>query len=211
MTAAGGFHIATGLDVLPPKSGKAYPIPCDEWELLKNKLEKVSSPPWFYQTVGSVLSGVAGSMLVTILSDTLPQGGQSNARVVAYATVMVSAVCASLSFLFAHQQRDLKVAYVSEVIQQMQIIQNRYETSVTTTTVETLVITSARYGARGMFTDVTEILRKQVQNSTLVTAVGNHICGDPAPNVAKTLEVKYSHNGNSMEKSVEEGGTLSLP
>jgi len=59
MSDTGSFHISTGLDVLPPKSGKAYPIPCDEWELLKGKLTKVSETPWFFQTAGSILAGVA--------------------------------------------------------------------------------------------------------------------------------------------------------
>lgn len=122
-----GLHLSTGLDVLRPKSGNAFPIPCDEWELLKSRLKKVSSPRWFYQTAGSVLAGVAGSMLVTVLSGTLPPSPQSDARVVAWATIAASSICAGLSFLFAHNQRDLQAVYVSEVIQQMTIIENRYE------------------------------------------------------------------------------------
>lgn len=211
MSDAGGLYISSGLDVLRPKSGKAYPIPCDEWELLKGKLAKVSSPPWFYQTVASVLFGVAGSMLVTILSGTLPTATQSNARVVAWSTVIVATLCGLLSLLFSHQQRRLQVVYAREVVQQMEVIQNRYESTVTTLSSETLGITFARYGAEDRFADVTEILRKEIRNSSLNVAVGNHICGDPCPNVPKRLEVNYSHNGVNKEKSVDEGGTLVLP
>jgi hypothetical protein len=178
--------------------------------LLKGKLTKVSETPWFFQTAGSILAGVAGSMFVTILSGTLPSPPQSNARVVAWSTVIASAICSILSFVFAEQQRDLHAVYVSEVVQQMKIIENRYET-VVNTIVETFTLISARYGGGGKFTDVTEILRKQIRNSTLIVAVGNHLCGDPNPGFNKTLIVKYSQNGVNVEKIIEEGGTLKLP
>lgn len=203
-----GIHISSGLDVLRPKSGNAYPIPCDEWDLLKSKLTKVALPPWFYQTVGSVLMGVAGSMLVTILSGTLPAAGQSNARVIASSTVIVATVCGLLSFLFAHKERDLQAVYISEVIQQMSVIENRYEAS---TYGGTLILISALYGANDKFGDVTEILQGQVYNAALVAAVGNHLCGDPIPNTPKKLIVKYSYNGLTQEKTVPEGFILRLP
>jgi hypothetical protein len=125
---SGGFHISQGLDVLQPRSGKAYPIPCEEWELLKERLERVSTPPWICQTAGSILAGVALSTFVVILTNTLPLP-PSFARVIAWAVVAVSALGSVLSYYFGYRERDIQAIYVRDVIKQMQVIERRYEQS----------------------------------------------------------------------------------
>lgn len=94
---SGAFHISQGLDVLQPKSGKAYPISCEEWELIKERLGRVSTPPWICQTAGSLLAGVALSTFVVIVTGTLPDA-HSIARIVAWAVVVVSVLGSVLSY-----------------------------------------------------------------------------------------------------------------
>lgn len=122
-----GFHISQGLDVLTPKSGDAYPIPCDEWEFLKDKLGQVSEPPWLYQNASSLLGGVGLATLVTIIMGLLPPLAQSHALVIAWAVVAVMIICSLACLHFAKEQRKMRSVHVSDVIKQMQIIERRYE------------------------------------------------------------------------------------
>lgn len=215
MTETGGFRISQGLDVLAPKSGNAYPIPCDEWEFLKGKLRQVSTSPWIYQTAASLFGGVGITTLVTILTGTLPPPPQSQALVIAWAVVAVSTVCAFACFFFADQQRGMRSVHVADVITQMELIERRYErlegTAVQASLKTTLTIVSARYGIAGRYSDVTSVLAQRVDMSGLRVIVGNHLAPDPCPGIPKELVVEYDHNGQRCSKTVAENDTLSIP
>jgi hypothetical protein len=59
-----------------------------------------------------------------------------------------------------------------------------------------LRITSAMYGAKGRFKDVTDIIENNVVEDHLEMRVDNStLGGDPAPGVVKTLEIYYNYNG----------------
>lgn len=121
------FHISTGLDILPPKAGKAFPIPCDEWEFLKAKLKRVTAAPMGYQEAASLFSGVSLSTLVTIWTGAFVPSPQSQAKIVAWAVVAVSGIVAIACYFFARKEKSLKADYVQEVITQMEIIERRYD------------------------------------------------------------------------------------
>jgi len=213
MTETGGFRISQGLDVLAPKSGNAYPIPCDEWEFLKGKLRQVSTQPLIYQTAGSLLTGAGISTFVTILIGTLPPLSQSPARVIAWAVVVVEMICAAC-FFFAHQQRRMGSVHVSDVITQMELIEQRYEpfeavAGQTNSTI--LTILSARYGAATTYVDVTSALAQRLDRHGLHVVVGNQLAGDPCPGTPKQLAVDYEHNGQRHNKTVAEGDMLMIP
>ena len=119
----GTIKMSQGLDVLQPRSGEAYPIPCEEWEFLKSKIRLMSDSPWFYQTVGSALIGAAISTALALLFATLSEKQQ----IIAWAAVVVTAVCGSLALLFAQQQKKVRQVQASDVLIQMEIIEKRYE------------------------------------------------------------------------------------
>src|SRR6266478_6052003 len=48
MTETGGFRMSQGFDVLPPRSGNAYPIPCEEWDDLKARASRLSNELWVF-------------------------------------------------------------------------------------------------------------------------------------------------------------------
>lgn len=128
MSDTSGFRISQGLDVLPPKSGNAYPIPCDEWNFLKGKLGLVSDSPWMYQNLASLFVGVGLATFVTIIMGLLPPLSQSSyAIVIAWAVVAVMVICGLTCLHFAQQQKKMRSVHVSEVIRQMEIIERRYE------------------------------------------------------------------------------------
>ena len=119
----GSFKVSQGFDVLQPRSGEAYPIPCEEWDFLKGKLKSIATTPWFYQTVGSALIGAAISTGLTALFATLTD----KQAIIAWAAVSVTTVCGVLSLLFAHQQKGVYRAHAADVLTQMELIERRYE------------------------------------------------------------------------------------
>ena len=127
MNDTSGFHISLGLDVLTPKSGNAYPIPCDDWDFLKGKLRQVSEPPWVYQNAAPLLFGVGLATLATIITGTLPPlSSSSQAIVIAWAIVAVTSTCGLVCLHFAKEQKKMRSAHVADVIVQMEIIERRY-------------------------------------------------------------------------------------
>ena len=127
MTAEPSFRMTQGYDVLAPRSSEAYPIPCDEWEFLKDKLKQLAEGPWFFHTVGSALIGAGFSTLIAILLGSFPSDTAFKAFVVAWAVVVVTILCGGACLYFGREQRSIKGAKAGEVLRQMEIIERRYE------------------------------------------------------------------------------------
>jgi Na+/melibiose symporter-like transporter len=127
MNQDGGFHMSQGLDVLPPKSGPAYPIPCVEWDALKDHARRLSPEPWFFHTVGSILLGSSFATWITIVVGTFDKPDQAKAHIIAWAVVGVTLLSGLLCMLFAHKERDVKRQRASDLITQMDLIERRFE------------------------------------------------------------------------------------
>lgn len=121
------FHVSQGLDVLTPRSGEAFPILCDEWDVLKKRIGSLSSEPWFFHTVGSVLIGACISTFVAILLGTFAASAQQTARVIAWAVVAVSLISGALCLMFADKERAVQRVRASDVVTQMDLIEKRFE------------------------------------------------------------------------------------
>jgi len=75
-----------------------------------------------------------------------------------------------------------------------------------------LQIVRAYYGLNNRTNDVSQLLRSQVRNNTLVIQVNNqNMGGDPAPGGDKVLTVIYRVNGREQSTTVKEGNTLRIP
>jgi len=82
----------------------------------------------------------------------------------------------------------------------------------TTVNSSKLLITSARYGAATSWVDVTaELMAKSTGQGLVVPVSNEEFGGDPCPNVAKTVEVTYQHQGLLQSVSAAEGSMLRLP
>jgi len=213
MTDPGPFRMSQGYDVLQPKTGRAYPVPCDEWDLLKRKLGQVSSAPWAYHTIGSLLGGAGISTFVMILLGTFPPVSSSPAKIIAWAVVAVCGICSIACFFFADQQRKVQVVQVSDVVTQMELIERRYEavSRGEGRSSSSIKILSAKYGANQKYTDLTAILASRLSGGTLSVNAENDLAGDPCPNVLKELVVEYEQDGKRLTKRVSEHEVLSLP
>lgn len=126
---AGGFQVSQGLDVIPPKSGKAYPIPCDEWALIKAKISKMTTEPWFFHTIGSLLFGAAITTFLSILLGTFSLPAQQRSLDIAWSVVAVTAISGVLCLMFAHKERGAQRDRAGEVVSQMELIEKRYDDS----------------------------------------------------------------------------------
>ena len=127
MSEQDGFQLSQGLTVLSPRSGKAYPIPCDEWKLIKDRISKISTEPWFFHTFGSVLVGAGLSTLIAIILGSFNSSNQPNATVIAWGVVVATSLSGGLCLLFAHQERATKREQATDVVSQMLLIEQRYE------------------------------------------------------------------------------------
>ena len=123
----GNVQLSQGYEVLSPKTGKAYPVLCEEWDFIREKVEKITDQPWLFQTIGSVLLGASLSTFVSILLGTFPDESKSRAIIVAWAVLAVTLISGIVCLFFALQQRAIRQTQKSDVITQMDIIEKRYE------------------------------------------------------------------------------------
>ncbi|MCY2993535.1 MAG: HEAT repeat domain-containing protein [Planctomycetota bacterium] len=76
-------------------------------------------------------------------------------------------------------------------------------------------IIKAEYGADGKFKDVTQTVRKQVRDFSLIILpapdYNSAFGGDPASGVVKQLKIQYRLNGKPGEASFPENATIMLP
>jgi hypothetical protein len=75
-----------------------------------------------------------------------------------------------------------------------------------------LQIVRAFYGINNRTNDVSQLLRSQIRNNSLVLQVNNrNLGGDPAPGADKVLTVIYRFGGREQTATVKEGNTLRIP
>jgi hypothetical protein len=129
MTGPGNYQLSQGLEVLQPRSGEAYPILCDEWVILKEKISRMTTEPWFFHTVGSLLLGAALSLLTAILLGSWNSCEQQRTLVIAWAAMATTAISGLLCLFFAYKERAVFRERARDLIIQMTFIERRFERS----------------------------------------------------------------------------------
>jgi hypothetical protein len=125
----GNLQLSQGYEVLPPKSGKAYPVLCDEWCFLKAKLNNAKWQPWILQSTSFLFFGVSLTSLVSILFGSVSPGHPGNGITLAWAVFASSGAIGLACICLAFKQRKIQRSQVSEVVKQMELIEKRYEQS----------------------------------------------------------------------------------
>ena len=110
---------------MQPRESKVYPIPCDEWGFLKNKIAGLASEPWFFQGLAWLLIGSGVTTGISIVLGAIDSTKPTNI-IIAWAVTIVTAVCGVLCLLFAWLRKGDKRTLASEVAAQMEIIENRF-------------------------------------------------------------------------------------
>ena len=128
------FQISQGYDVLPPRPGQAYPILCGEWEHLKTQIRAIQTSMSLYHTVGSLLLGAALSTLISIFCGAFPiTEGNPYGAVIPWAIVVTTTISGAACLHFAHRSQAVSSKFAHEVVAQMELIEQRYETPETAT------------------------------------------------------------------------------
>jgi hypothetical protein len=130
MTEKSSIQMSQGYDVLPPKTGKAYPILCEEWEYLKRKVRSISEKPNVYHSIGFLLFGACISTVIAILTGSFPNPDPNTLSprlVIAWAVVAVTLLVGSICMYFAKEQSKVNQMKASDVLSQMDLIERRYQ------------------------------------------------------------------------------------
>ena len=118
--------VSQGYEVLRPKSDKAFPIPCNEWDVLKSQISELTTEPWLFHTLGSLLLGASLASVISIWTAAV-NTTNPNILVIAWAVVVSCAVCGVSSLYFAHKERQVYRARAQTVVTQMGLIESRFE------------------------------------------------------------------------------------
>ncbi len=118
---------STGFEILLPKSVQALPVPCGEWDVLRSKIQELTTEPWFFHTIGSVLIGAALATLISILTGAVSTESSANALVVAWAVVVCTGLIGAICLFFADKERRAYRQRASDVATQMSLIEQRFE------------------------------------------------------------------------------------
>ena len=122
------IKLSQGYEVLRPKSDQAYPVPCNEWDVLRQQIEQLTTDPWLFQNAGSLLLGAALAMLTSIwVGAVASTPSNPNAIVVAWAITAVCAFTGCAALFFAHKERGVHRAKATMVVTQMKLIEKRFE------------------------------------------------------------------------------------
>jgi hypothetical protein len=130
MSTDPSFKMSQDYELIAPQKKRAYPILVEEWLHLKDKISAITDDANLYHTIGSILLGVAGSALVAASTLDLPkseQGTMAMPLIIAWFICVTTVICGGLSLLFGGKQREIQSSSTQDVIQQMELIEKRYE------------------------------------------------------------------------------------
>lgn len=120
------LKLSQGLEVLRPRADKALPIPCNEWDVLKEKIDALTTEPWFFHTSGSTLIGAALATLISIWTGAVASTPEKNI-IIAWAVTAVCALVGIACLLFARAERKAHKTRAADVSIQMELIEQRFE------------------------------------------------------------------------------------
>ena len=127
MSGNSNIKLSQGYEVLRPKSDKAFPIPCAEWDVLKRKIESLTTEPWLFHTAGSTFVGAALATAISVWTGAVSIAARPNAIVIAWAVTAVCLICGLACLRFAHKEREVHRGKASDVVTQMTLIEQRFE------------------------------------------------------------------------------------
>lgn len=126
------FKISQDFELLLPQKQKAYPISKDEWFFLKDKIRKIKDSANIHHTFGSALLGITGSAILVVFTYDKPNPItiEYNTRIIiTVGVIIVTLICGICFLVFGGKQRNLQNISSEEVVNQMELIEKRYEAS----------------------------------------------------------------------------------
>jgi len=123
------FKMTQDFEIIPPKKGKAYPIPKVEWDYLKERIKKINDVVNYYHTAGAIILGFSGSAFINLFTSDFPKS-QDGSLSIRYVICLAIAICTlfigAMAFFFGKKQRELQAIKSADVIKQMDVIEERF-------------------------------------------------------------------------------------
>ena len=117
--------ISQDFEYIPPQPQKVFGVTLREWSYIKEKINQIRDNANFYHTAGSILIGFSLSTLLTAFVNDFKD---DKYLIICWAVFVVTAICGLLSFYFGYEQRKVQNKTSKDVIEQMEIIEERYQT-----------------------------------------------------------------------------------
>jgi pheromone shutdown protein TraB len=118
--------VSQGFEVLRPKADKALPIPCNEWDLLKQKIQNLTTEPWLYSNAGFVLIGASLATWISIYTGAVPASPEKN-LIIAWAVTCTCGLVGAACLWFAREERKALKVKATDISTQMELIEKRFE------------------------------------------------------------------------------------
>lgn len=214
------FKFSQDFEVIPFKKEKVYMIAKREWDFLKSKLRNIGYSINIYYALGVFILGLSGTAWLNIIFIGFPKnpdGSCTKMYVICIAFAIATAIIGALLLWFGERQRKAQKTKVADVLEQMNIIENRYSEDKDINQKEIvqpkpiLEIITATYGTEQVNLDVTEELKQKIVNNKLEIVASNSIKGDPAKGTIKKLTIKYVFGGKTMTKEFVERTKAIIP
>ena len=120
------FNVSQEFEIIPLQKGKAYPIGVKEWEFIKRKIKEIKIEVNIFHSIGFLLLGASVSCLITIIATNFRDDAS---KYLTWAIFAVSTSGGLLSIFFARDKHKQENAKPTEIINQMNLIEARFESS----------------------------------------------------------------------------------
>lgn len=130
MSGSTSVRVSQGYEVLRPRSDQAIPIPCNEWDVLKSQISELTTEPWLFHNLGSLLIGAALATLISVLTGAI-NSNAANGTVIAWAAFFICLIAGALCLYFAHKERAVHRTKAQHVLTQMSLIESRFDRATT--------------------------------------------------------------------------------
>jgi hypothetical protein len=118
------FNISQEFEIIPHQKGKAYPIGVKEWEFIKKKIGEINIDVNNFHSIGFLLLGASASCLITIFATEFKT---DSSLYLTWAIFGISLIGGLLSVYFATDKHKQESAKPNEIINQMELIESRFE------------------------------------------------------------------------------------
>lgn len=118
------FNVSQEYEIVQHQKGKAYPISVIEWNFIKNKICEIKIDINHFHTIGYLLLGASASCIITIFATEFKT---KTSEVITWGIFGVTLISGLLSIFFAKEKHKNESAKPNEVINQMNLIESRFE------------------------------------------------------------------------------------
>lgn len=120
------FSVSQEYELMSHQKGKAYPISINEWNFIKEKLKLIDIKVNNFNKIGFLLLGACVPCLITLIATEFAKVHYKYLVITLFAIFLV---CGILSLYFSKEKHKSESAKPSEILNQMELIESRFESN----------------------------------------------------------------------------------